>query len=166
MSFLPHASDAHLWITIALLVFLVILWRAKVPGMMTKALDDVGARVQAQLDEAARLRQEAQALLEEIKVRHAETERAAAEMMKTAEADAARLRAEAQGELEDDLRRRRALAERRIATAEAQAAIEVKSAAADLAAEISEAVLAHRIAGAASDPLIDAGLRNLGDRLS
>jgi F-type H+-transporting ATPase subunit b len=87
-------------------------------------------------------------------------------MMRNAEADAHRLRAEAQAGLDEDLRRRRALAERRIATAEAQAAMEVKSAAADLAAEIAQAILAQRIAGASSDPLIDAGLRTLGDRLS
>jgi len=166
VSFLTNPQDSHFWITIALVVFLIVLWRAKVPGMMTKALDDVGARVQAQLDEAARLRSEAQSLLDEIKLRHEEPERGAAEMMRNAEADAHRLRAEAQAGLDEDLRRRRALAERRIATAEAQAAMEVKSAAADLAAEIAQAILAQRIAGASSDPLIDAGLRTLGDRLS
>ena len=77
MSFLTNPQDSHFWITIALVVFLIVLWRAKVPGMMTKALDDVGARVQAQLDEAARLRSEAQSLLDEIKLRHEETARAA-----------------------------------------------------------------------------------------
>jgi F-type H+-transporting ATPase subunit b len=158
--------DAHFWIALALIVFLAGLWRAKVPGMVAKALDDAGARVQAQLDEAARLRHEAQTLLDQIRLQHQATEAAAAEMMKTAQADAERLRAEAQIALEVDLRRRRALAERRIATAETQAASYVRSAAADLAADISEAILAARILGAESDPLVDAGIRTMAARLS
>jgi F-type H+-transporting ATPase subunit b len=159
-------SDAHFWIAVALAVFLVVLWRAGIHTMVGRTLDDAGARVQAQLDEAARLRAEAADLLAQIKRQHEETEAAAAEMMKAAAADAERLRAEAEVALAEDLRRRRDLAQRRIATAEAQAAAQVKSAAADLAAEISQAVLAARIAGVASDPLIDAGLAGLRDRLS
>jgi F-type H+-transporting ATPase subunit b len=166
MSSLLDPRDAHFWIALALVVFLAVLWRARVPGMMTKALDDAGARVQAQLDEAARIRSEAQRLLEEIELRHQAAQQAAAEMMKTAHADAERWRAEAQADLADDLRRRRTLAERRIATAEAQAAAAVKAAAADLAAKIVEGVLATRAAGADSDPFIDAGIDEMTSRLS
>ena len=130
MSFLTDPKDAHFWIAIALVVFLAILWRARVPGMVGKALDDAGARIQAQLDEAARLRDEAAA------------------------------------HLEADIVRRRELAERRIALAEIQAAADVKAAAADLAAAGAQAVLAARIAGAKTDPLIDAGLEGIAKRFS
>jgi len=164
ISVFTNPADAHFWIFIALAVLLAVLWRAKVPGMAIKALDDVGAKVQAQLDEAQRLRAEAEALLADIKVRHEQTERAAAEMLRAAEEDAGRLRIEAAEKLEDDIRRREALAERKIANAEAQAAAEVKAAAADLAAQTAEAVLAARIAAAKSDPLIDAGLKDLAGR--
>jgi len=166
VSFLTDPQDAHFWIAIALVVFLAILWRAKAPGMVGKALDDAGARIQAQLDEAARLRDEARDLLAQIVERRAQSEHAAAEMLKTAQADAARLRDEAAADLEGDILRRRALAERRIALAETQAAAGVKAAAADLAAAGAQAVLAARIAGAKTDPLIDAGLEGLGKRFS
>ncbi len=166
MSPLYDLQDAHFWITIALIVFGVILWRAKIHTMAAKALDDAGAKVQAQLDEAHRLRGEAQALLAQIKTQRAETERAAAEMMRAAQADADRLRAEAAAQLEEDIRRRGQMAERRIALAEAQAATEVKAAAADLAAQAAEAVLAGRIAVARADPLIDLGLSRLAARFS
>ena len=66
--------------------------------------------------------------------------------------------------LEEQIVRRTALAERKIAVAEAQASAEVKAAAADLAAQAAEAVLATRIAGAKSDPLIDEGLKGLAGR--
>ncbi len=166
MSALINPQDAHFWIFIALLAFAFILWRAKVPGMAIQALDDAGAKVQAQLDEAALLHDEARALLEEIKVKREETDRAAAEMLSAARADAERLRGLAVLELEEEIRRMGLLAERKIAVAEAQAAAEVKAAAADLAAHAAETILAARIAGATTDPLIDAGLKSLAARFS
>ncbi len=163
---LYNPGDAHFWVSVALVIFLVILWRVKVPAMLTRTLDGVGAKVQAQLDEARRLREEAKALLAQIHARRLETEHAAAEMLKAAEADADRLRAEAAIALEEDVRRRSVMAERRIAVAEAQAATEVKAAAAEMAAQAAEAVLAARLVGAASDPLIDQGLSRLAARFS
>jgi F-type H+-transporting ATPase subunit b len=166
VSFLYDPQDAHFWIMIALVVFVAVLWRVKVPGMAAKALDAAAAKVQAQLDEAVRLREEAQALLAQIKTQRADTERAAAEMLKNAQADADRIRAESAAKLEEDIKRRGLMAERKIALAEAQAASEVKAAAADLAAQAAEAVLTSRIAGAQGDPLIDAGLSRLAARFS
>ena len=64
------------------------------------------------------------------------------------------------------MKRRGQLAERRIALAEAQAANEVKAAAADLASQAAEAVFAGRIAGATTDPLIDQSLSSLAARFS
>ncbi|HEY5071707.1 MAG TPA: ATP F0F1 synthase subunit B [Caulobacteraceae bacterium] len=166
MSFLVDPQDAHFWIALALVVFIILLWRAKVPRMVTRALDDAGARVQAQLDEAARLRDEARVLLSQITLQREDSERAASEMLRTAQDDAERLRAEAVIELEADIRRRRLLAERRIAIAGAQAAAEVKSAAAEMAADVAQLVLANRIAQTSSDPFVDAGLTTLAQRLS
>ena len=57
-----------------------------------------------------------------------------------------------------------AMATRKIALAEAQAAAEVKNAAADMASLAVEGVLTARIAGAKTDPLIDASLARLGER--
>jgi F-type H+-transporting ATPase subunit b len=162
--FLTNPQDAEFWILIALVVFIVVLWRAKVPGLAAKALDDAGAKVQAQLDEAGRLRDEAQSLLLEVQAQRADAERAASEMIAQAHADAERLRAEAAVKLEDDIKRRGELATRKIALAEAQAAAEVKNAAADMASLAVEGVLTARISGAKTDPLIDAGLARLSER--
>jgi len=161
VSVLTNPQDAHFWIMIALVAFAIILWRANAHSVAVKALDDVGAKVQARLDEAKHLAEEAQALLAQISVQRAETERAAAAMLEAAALEADRLRSEAAKDLEDDIRRMRELATRKIAVAEALATAEVKAAAADLASHATEAVLASRIAGAASDPLIDSGLAGL-----
>jgi F-type H+-transporting ATPase subunit b len=160
-SVFTNPQDAHFWIFLALVAVLVVLWRAGVHGMAGKALDDAGAKVQAQLDEAARLRKEAEDLLAEIKVKRAASEQAAVELLKTAQQDAETLRAEAAEKLEEDIARREAQAERKIAMAEAQAAADVRAAAADMAAQVAEGVLTARIKGAANDPSIDAGLAGL-----
>ena len=45
ISVFTNPKDAHFWIFIALAVLIVVLWRAKVPGVAIKALDDVRAKV-------------------------------------------------------------------------------------------------------------------------
>ena len=106
MGFLTNPNDAEFWVLLAVVVFVIILVRVRVPALVTKALDDAGSKVQAQLDEAQRLRQEAEALLAEVKVQRAETERAAEDMMRSAKSDAERLRAEAAVKLDEDVKRR------------------------------------------------------------
>ena len=166
MSELTDLNNPHFWVMIALIVFGFVMWRVGAHGIVGKALDAAGAKVQAQLDEASRLRTEAEGLLAQVKMQRADTERAAAEMLRAAQADADRMRAEAAVKLDEDIKRRGDLAIRKIAIAEAQAAGEVKAAAADLAAQTAEAVVTARIAGAKGDPLIDAGLAGLGTRFA
>ena len=159
-----NPQDAHFWVFVALALFIGLMIWLKVPGLVAKALDDAGIKVQAQLDEAERLRKEAETLLAQIKVQAAQTEIMAADMLKTAQADAERMRAEAAVALEADITRRHDLAMRKIATAESQAMGEVKAAAAEMAAQVAEKVLTARLASVTSDPLIDAALEGLGRR--
>ena len=159
-------GSAELWVLVGLLIFVAIVIAAGVPKMVAKALDDKGAKIQSELDEAARLRAEAEAMLAQIRQEKAEAEAQAAEMLAAAEADARRLEAEAKAKLEESLARRQALAERRIAQAEAQATTEVKAVAADLAAKAAQDILTARLAAAKSDPLIDAAIKQIGDKLN
>jgi len=158
-------TDAHFWVGLALVVFVGILAYVGVPRLAMGALDAKAARVQAQLDEATQLREEAQALLARIQADREASEKLAAEMLANAEAQAKRMQADAQAQLAEQLQRRGQLAERRIATAEAQAAAEVKAAAGELAAQMAEQVLAARLAGAKSDPLVDSAIAQLAGKL-
>lgn len=167
--FNPHLydlSNAELWVAIGLILFIAIVVVAKVPGLIAGQLDAKAAKIQSELDEAARLRAEAEALLAQIRQEKAEAEAQAAEMLKAAEADARVMEAEAKAKLEESLARRQALAERRIAQAEAQAAVEVKAAAADLAAKAAEQILTARLAGQTTDPLLDDAIAQIGSRLN
>ena len=158
-------KDEHFWVGVALVLLLAVLWKVGVHTLVWKTLGDAGAKVQAQLDEAAKLREEAQALLEQIKAQRADSERIAGEMLANAKAEAKRLEAEAKVKLAEQIKRRGELAERKISTAEAQASADVRAAAADLAAQMAEQVLVARLSGAKSDPLIDKAIGQLAGKL-
>lgn len=158
-------TDAHFWVGIAFVVFLGILVLAGVHKLAWKALGEAGDKVRSQLDEANRLREEAQALLARIRSDREASEKHSAEILANAEEQAERLQTEAQARLAEQIERRGQLAERRIATAEAQAAAEVKAAAGELAAQMAEQVLIARITGAKTDPLIDAAIGQMAGKL-
>ena len=158
-------NNPEFWVGVGLLLFFAIVIYAGVPKLIAGVLDGKTAKIQGDLDEAARLRAEAEALLASLKAERAEAERHAVDMLKAAEADAARLAVEAKAKLEEQNARRAALAERKIASAEAEAAADVKAVAADLAAQAAEQILAARLASATTDPSVDAAIAGMAARL-
>lgn len=161
-----NPAEAEFWVGVGLLIFLaVVIFVAKAPAKIGAALDAQAQAIQANLDEAARIREEAQRLLETLKAERADAERHARDMLAQAQAEAKRLEADAKAKLEESLTRRQQVAERKIATAEAQAAAEVKAAAAELAAQAAESMLTQRLAAAKSDPLIDAAIAQMATKL-
>lgn len=171
---MPYFLDPHfysldnpeLWVGIGLVLFLAIVVFAGVPKLIAGVLDAKAAKIQSELDEAARLRAEAEALLARIRQEKAEAEAQASEMLKAAEDEARRMEAETKAKLEESLARRQQLAERRIAQAEAQATADVKAAAVDQAARAAEVILAARLAAGVPDPVMDQAVAQIGDRLN
>lgn len=159
-------ADIETWVRLALVIFFVILIVARVPGNIWKSLGDTGSAVRAELDEAVRIRTEAQELLNRIKADRLKAEQKAREIIALAEEEAQRMATEARAKLEDNIRRREELAERKIAQAEAKAAADVKAAAADLAAQLAESVLLERIQKASSDTLVDKAIGQIEGRFN
>ena len=71
-------SNAELWVGVGLLIFFGILIAAGVPKLVAGQLDAKAAKIQSDLDEAARLRAEAEALLAQIRQEKVEAEAQAA----------------------------------------------------------------------------------------
>ena len=159
-------ADIETWVRIALVIFFVILIVARVPGNIWKSLGDTGAAVRAELDEAVRIRTEAQELLNRIKADRLKAEQKAREIIALAEEEAQRMAADARAKLEDNIRRREELAERKIAQAEAKAAADVKAAAADMAAQLAEIVLSERTQKAGTDALVDKAIGQMEGRFN
>jgi F-type H+-transporting ATPase subunit b len=158
-------SEAETWVGVGLLIFLGILVAMKVPAALAKTLDARSATIQSELDEAARIRAEAEAMLKTLTAEREAAEAQARDMIEAARAEAKRLEAEAKVRLEETLARREKLAERKIAQAEADAQAAVKAAAVDLATKAAEAILAERLSGLKSDPMVDDAIKGLAGRL-
>ena len=63
---IPHGlDDPTLWVLVALILFLALVVYLKLPGMITKALDERAAKIAAELDEAKRMREETTTLEED-----------------------------------------------------------------------------------------------------
>jgi hypothetical protein len=58
-------TDPTFWVAVGFLLFLALLWRMGVHRQIAEGLDERAAKIKAQLDEAARLRADAERLLAE-----------------------------------------------------------------------------------------------------
>ena len=140
--------DASFWALAALIIFMGILVYLKVPAMVTKAIDARGEKIRHELDEARRLREEAQELLAEYQRKRKEAEEEAAGIVDAARHEAEQLTAEAKARTEEYVARRTVLAEQKIAQAEAEAINEVRASSVDLAVAAAQTLLAGKVTGA------------------
>ena len=159
-------AEPEFWVAVAFVIFVGILIYVGVPKMMTKALDDRGRRVQAELDEARRLKEEAQKLLAEYKAKQRQADEEAAAIIEGAKAEAERIAAESKIKMEDFVARRTKMAETKIAQAEAQAIADVRAAAADAAVSAAEKILTESVKGKVADDLITRGIGDVKSKLN
>ena len=155
--------DAELWVAIAFLVFVGVLYRTGAFAAVISALDKRSDAIRKELEEAKALREEAQRVFQQSKAKFAAAEKEVEAIIARAKSDAARYSAEVDAEFESFMARRRAMAEKRIAQAEASAMSEVRAAAADAAVKASEIILRDTLKGAAGEALVTkniAGLRS------
>lgn len=158
--------DATFWALIGLVLFLAIMIYAGVPGIMGKGLDARAERIRNDLDEARRLRDEAQALLGEYQKKRKEAEQEAGEIVTAATREAAALVAEAKVRTEDYVARRTTLAEQKIAQAESDAVAEVRARAVDIAVEAAGRLLAEKVDAKADAALFKSAIADVKARLN
>jgi len=159
-------GDPEFWVGIGTLIFLgVLLWQ-KVPALVTSALDARAAAIAKELDEAKRLRSEAEGLLAEYKKKRAEAEGEAAAILTEAKAEAARYAAESRTAIAAQIERRGRQAEEKIAQAEAQAVAEMRALAADRAIAAAETLLTARLDDKRAADLVKRSLEEIPSKLN
>lgn len=160
------AFDASFFALVGLVLFLALIAYFKVPAMMAQSLDDRADHIRKELDEAKRLREEAQALLAEYKRKRKEAEAEAAQIVAAAEREASALTEEARQKTEEFVARRNALSEQKIKQAEADAIGAVRAAAVDLAIAAAESVIAKKADAAVQDSLFKDAVGSVKNRLN
>ena len=162
--------DATSWATlfalIGLLVFLGIAIYVKAPAALAKSLDERAARIRAELDEARKLREEAQSILAEYQKKRKEAETEAGQIVAAAKHEADLLLADAKQKTEDYVARRTAAAEQKIAQAERDAVNEVRARAVDMAVEAARLAISGRSDASLSSRLFDSSLAAVKSKLN
>ena len=152
------------WIAVSFIAFLAVAGRAIV-RMVGKGLDERAGKIRRDLDEARRLRSEADALVAEYKKKQQDAAREAGEIIRHAREEAELFRKEAAANITASLGRRERMALDKIAQAEAQAVAEVKNQAVDLAVAAARRILEQQMAGPKAASLVDQSIAELDRKL-
>ena len=153
-------ADPKNWVVIAFIIFFVLFGK-KLWGVLAGMLDDRAAKVRAELDEASRLRKEAEAMLRDAQKSRDEALADAKALIAGAQAEAARLTAATAAEAEASARRREQMAIDRIAAAEKAAVDEVRYTAVDVASIAARQVIAEGLTQDAGSALVDQAIAQL-----
>lgn len=158
--------NPELWVAVGIAIFLGLLVWQGVPALITKALDDRAADIAKQLEEATRLREDAELLLAQYKSKRAQAEQEAASIVTEAKAEAERYAAETRASLAVQIERRGKQAQEKIAQAEAQAVAEVRALAADAAVAAAEKLITARLDDKSAANLIQRGIAEIPAKLN
>lgn len=152
------------WVFLAFVVFVFLVWK-KAKAAILGALDARAEKIRAELDEAQRLREDAQSALAAYQRRQRDALKEAEAIIAHAREEAARIRAQAAADLEAALKRREVQAVDRIAQAEAAAVSEVRHLTVDLAVQAGRKLLTEGITAKQADALIDRSIAELPKHL-
>lgn len=157
--------DSYGWVAVSFVIFAAILLYLKVPKAIAAALDGRGARIRSELDEAKRLRQDAEKLLAEYQARQRQAAADAEAILSNARAEAANIVTEAHAQAEAMMIRRTRMAEDKIAAAERAAEKDLRARAATLATEAARRIIAEQSTPAEQAKLTDQAIAELDHRV-
>ena len=164
----PHVDptalglNATAWVALAMLVVIALLLWKKVPAAIGRALDKKIAGIREQLDEAAQLRAEAEAIRAEYEAKAAQAGAEAEQMLERARHEAETIVAQAHSDSVALVERRTRMAEDKIGAAERAAVAEVRAKAASAAAAAAATLIAQQHDAAADRAMVDQAIAGLG----
>jgi F-type H+-transporting ATPase subunit b len=152
--------NPEFWVLVAFLIFFG-LFGGKIWAAFMGILDSRSQAIRMELDEAARLRAEAEQMLREAHAARDAALEEARDVLARSRAEAARLAEQAQADAESSAKRRERMALDRIAAAEKAALNDVRQTAASVAAEAARAVIAKTLTADSDAPLVDTAIASL-----
>jgi F-type H+-transporting ATPase subunit b len=157
-------ENPHTWVYVGFLLFVVLagpkIWKA-----LAQMLDRRSLKIKSDLDEAQKLKDEAQALLAEYQRKQRDAMREAEEIIANAKSLAQRQIKDAGKQLEENLARREKASLEKIAQAEAQALAEVRREAVDVATAAAAQIIRSQIDGVRGGALIDQAIAEVEKKL-
>lgn len=161
----PFFQQAETYVLLGFIIFVLVLARP-VGRAMTSSLDKRADAIKAELDEAQRLREEAQHTLAEYQRKQRDALAEAEGIIAEAREEAKRMQKASQERTEQSLERREQQALDMIAAAEARAVADVRALTADIAIDATRRILADVVEGQKGDELVDAAIRDVPSKLN
>ena len=161
----PLWKDTSTWVSLGFLVVVGLAFYLRVHKNIASALDTRAQRIADELDEARRLREEAQELLAQYQRRQREAEEEAQAIIDQAKRDAKRLAASMRDKINDQIARRARSAEEKIARAETQALAEVRRETVNMAIDATREIIRSRMDQSAQAALAEQAVDELRSRL-
>ena len=158
-------SNTDMIVLIAFLIFVGVLIKFKVPGMITDLLDKRAVGIKSDLDEAKALREEAQTLLASYERKQREVQAQADRIVENAKDEANRAAEQAKEDIASSVTRRLAAAEDQITSAKSAAIRDVRNQAVAVAVAAARDVIAKQTTAEAANTLIDDAIAEVGAKL-
>jgi F-type H+-transporting ATPase subunit b len=158
-------GNTNFIVTLGFILFILVLFYFKVPGMIGKMLDQRAEGIKNELDEARALRDEAQAILASYERKQKEVQEQAYRIVEAARKDAEAAAAQAKEDLAKSVARRLAAAEDQITSAQSAAERDVRDAAVSIAINAARDVIAKQLTAAEANKLIDAAISDVETKL-
>ena len=152
------------WTLIAFVAFVIVLFRP-VKKALLGGLDSRIAQIRAEVEEAQRLREEAQALLASYQRKQREAVQEAEQIIAHAREEAERMKSRAEAELDEAIKRREQQAADKIAQAEAAALDDIRDHAVELAINATAKLLEEKMAGKEGEKAVSDAIKTLPDKL-
>jgi len=148
-------------VSFAMLVFLIVLIVKKVPALIVGVLDARIAQIRTQLEEASKLRAEAEALKAQYEAKLAAVASEAESLRVRAQEDAAGIIADAEVNAAALVARREKMAEDKIGAAERAALAEIRAKTVKAATAAAASLIAQGHDAGADKELVDGAIRSL-----
>lgn len=159
-------QDPAFFVLIAFAIVIGVFWKAGLHKTIASGLDKRAHKIADELDQARKLREEAQELLAQYQRRQREAEDEAKGIIEQARRDAERHAVESREKINAQIERRAKAAEDKIARAEAQAIAEVRGQIADLAIETARNIIIQRMDQGAQAALVEKAISELRGKLN
>ena len=156
--------DPTFWVAIAFVIFVITVFKP-IRSTMLDGLDAKIAEIRQEVEEATKLREEAQSLLANYQRQQRQALQDAENIVTRAREEAERHRAEGNESMKEMVCRQEAQALDKIAQAEAAAIQEVRAMSVELAMAAAEKLLTDRLAGVEGGQLIDQSIEEIPSKL-
>ncbi|HET9936094.1 MAG TPA: ATP F0F1 synthase subunit B [Methyloceanibacter sp.] len=158
--------EPEFWVAVSFFLFVGTVLYLGVHKKIATVLDARAAAIAKELDEAKRLREEAEKVLADYRRKQGDVAKETQAIISLAAKEAEILAAETRRSMKESFERRMKLAEDKIARAETEALREVRETATDAAIAAAQAVMKAKLTPEAADMLVSQGIDALKGRLN